>query len=49
MQMEKLLEINYPEQMKVTDENAKKFYDDNLKYFQKPEQVRASHILICGR
>lgn len=48
LQMEKLLEANYPEQMKITDANAKKFYDDNPKYFQRPEQVRASHIL-CGR
>ena len=47
LQMGKLLEINYPEQMKVTDANAKKFYDDNPKYFQKPEQVRASHILCA--
>jgi parvulin-like peptidyl-prolyl isomerase len=47
LQMEKLLEANYPEQMKVTDANAKKFYDDNPKYFQKPEQVRASHILCA--
>jgi peptidyl-prolyl cis-trans isomerase C len=47
LQMEKLLEANYPEQMKITDANAKKFYDDNPKYFQKPEQVRASHILCA--
>jgi peptidyl-prolyl cis-trans isomerase C len=47
LQMGKLLEANYPEQMKVTDANAKKFYDDNPKYFQKPEQVRASHILCA--
>jgi parvulin-like peptidyl-prolyl isomerase len=47
LQMEKLLEANYPEQMKITDANAKKFYDDNPKYFQRPEQVRASHILCA--
>jgi len=33
--------------VKVTDEDIKKFYDENLdKYFRKPEQVKASHILI---
>jgi foldase protein PrsA len=31
---------------KVTDEQVKKFYDDNPKDFEEPEQVRASHILI---
>ncbi|MSM40678.1 MAG: peptidylprolyl isomerase [Geobacter sp.] len=31
----------------VSDEEIKKFYDDNReRYFSKPEQVRASHILI---
>ena len=28
------------------EEEAKKFYDDNPKIFESPEQVRASHILI---
>jgi peptidyl-prolyl cis-trans isomerase C len=30
----------------VTEADAKKFYDANPQYFQQPEQVRASHILI---
>jgi len=30
----------------VTEEEAKKFYDDNIAIFTRPEQVRASHILI---
>jgi peptidyl-prolyl cis-trans isomerase C len=46
MQIERLLEISNPVEMKVTDEEAQKYYNDNLKFFQKPEQVRASHILI---
>ncbi len=46
MQIEKLLEISNPEQMKVSDEEAQKYYDGNPQFFNKPEQVRASHILI---
>jgi peptidyl-prolyl cis-trans isomerase C len=30
----------------VTDADANKFYTDNPQYFQQPEQVQASHILI---
>jgi peptidyl-prolyl cis-trans isomerase C len=32
--------------VKVTDEDAKKFYDDNPARFEEPEMVRASHILL---
>ena len=35
-----------PENKPVTEEDAKKFYDDNPQYFEQPEQVQASHILI---
>lgn len=34
------------ESPEVTDEEAKKFYDENAAQFSSPEQVRASHILI---
>jgi len=34
---------------KVTDEEAKKFYDDNPSYFQQEEMIRASHILITTK
>lgn len=32
--------------VKVTDAEVKKFYDENQVEFEKPEQVRAAHILI---
>ena len=32
--------------IKVTDADIEKFYKDNPQYFAKPEQVKASHILI---
>jgi len=30
----------------VSEDDAKKYYDQNQKQFQNPEQVRASHILV---
>jgi peptidyl-prolyl cis-trans isomerase C len=32
--------------VKVTDDEAKKFYEDNLSKFEEPEMVHVSHILI---
>ena len=45
VQMDKLIEA----EMKVkdvTDEDVKKFYEDNPQYFEKPEQARVAHILV---
>jgi peptidyl-prolyl cis-trans isomerase C len=46
---EKLLDEQFADKLKVTDEEAKKYYDDNINEFKTPEQVRASHILISTR
>jgi peptidyl-prolyl cis-trans isomerase C len=43
--IEKLFTANSKEK-EVTEADAKQFYDANPQYFQQPEQVRASHILI---
>jgi peptidyl-prolyl cis-trans isomerase C len=46
IQMERLMKAIHPEKLDVNDGDAKKFYDENPKFFNFPEQVRASHILI---
>jgi len=43
---QKLLEKQWAGKINVTQEDAKKFYDENKRRFEIPEQVRASHILI---
>lgn len=35
-------------EIKITDADAKKYYEENLGKFKKEEQVRASHILISN-
>jgi peptidyl-prolyl cis-trans isomerase C len=47
MGLDKLLESEMSDADKtVTDDEAKKFYDENVKQFSQPEQVQASHILL---
>jgi peptidyl-prolyl cis-trans isomerase C len=46
LRYEKLLESKSPGGFTTTEAEAKKYYDENVKEFQVPEQVRASHILI---
>jgi len=35
--------------LKVSDDDVKKFYDDNPSKFEQPEMVRASHILLSTK
>jgi peptidyl-prolyl cis-trans isomerase C len=41
-----LLNTNVRQKITVTEEESKKYYNDNLNLFKQPEQVKASHILI---
>lgn len=42
----KLVEADFGDQLKITDTDANNFYSANIKQFDTPEQVKASHILI---
>jgi peptidyl-prolyl cis-trans isomerase C len=42
----KLIDKEVVQKVTITDEESKSFYDKNPQYFQQPEQVKASHILI---
>lgn len=46
IKMKKLVDIIHP--VKVTDAQAKVFYDKNVSKFKYPDKVRASHILIMA-
>lgn len=46
VKMKKL--VNSLETVKVSDAEAKKFYNENLSKFKFPDKVRASHILISA-
>jgi len=41
-----LLDTHVLQKITVTEEEGKKYYDDNPNLFKQPEQVKASHILI---
>lgn len=43
---QKLMGSQLEGKIKVTEEDAKKYYSENQKEFETPDQVRASHILI---
>lgn len=44
--VQKLIKANVTDKIEVSDEEAKKFYDENPERFKSPEEVKASHILI---
>ena len=43
---QKLMEPQWADKINVTEDDARKYYSENPKQFEVPEQVRASHILI---
>ncbi|MHC4169311.1 MAG: peptidylprolyl isomerase [Planctomycetota bacterium] len=43
---DKFLAAQWEGKINVTEDDAKKYYDENTEEFKVPEQVRASHILI---
>ena len=47
MQLAKMMETEVETKVKVEEKDLKEFYEKNPDQFKKPEQVRASHILIA--
>jgi peptidyl-prolyl cis-trans isomerase C len=46
MKYQKLINMQFEGKIKLTKEEAQKYYDENKTQFTTPEEVRASHILI---
>ena len=46
---QKLFKSQFPDRINITEEDAKKYYDENPTQFETKEQVRASHILITPK
>lgn len=46
MAIQQLIDKEVDQKVKITDEESQTFYDTNPKFFQQPERVKASHILI---
>ena len=46
MTYQKVVEAQWGDKINITEEDAKKYYDENPTKFEVKEQIRASHILI---
>ncbi len=46
MAIQQFIDEEFARKVKVTEKEARKYYDENREIFKQPEQVRASHILI---
>ncbi|AOY60324.1 MULTISPECIES: peptidylprolyl isomerase [Desulfococcus] len=46
MVIQQLIESRIAPGIEITDAQSKSFYDTNPQFFKKPEQIKASHILI---
>ena len=46
MAIQELIDKEVAGKIKISDEESKSFYDNNPQFFEQPEQVKASHILI---
>jgi len=46
MAIQKLIDEEVGDKIKISDEETKSYYDANPQFFQQPEQLKASHILI---
>ena len=46
VQFQKLLDVEFADQLSITDNDANNYYSQNIKRFETLEQVKASHILI---
>ncbi|MFP3928559.1 MAG: peptidylprolyl isomerase [Desulfobacteraceae bacterium] len=44
--VQKLVQMRFGESSRVTEEEARAFYEENPERFERPEEVRARHILI---
>ncbi len=46
MAIDQLLRVQFPESITLPEAEVRKYYDDNQDRFFRPEQVKASHILV---
>ena len=44
--IQRFIDNKFAQAVNISDEEVKKYYDENPSYFQEPEKARASHIMI---